>query len=127
MVDEGVFSGKKILTAISVKQDTFRSTASLRAGAPGGMLMDGLPANVNGRSVSGITFASCDERAMWAEPIFRALVPNALESLIRTRSPPTVGRMTMRIVWFSNTGEGGSPGNGSGACIAALQPLTQCP
>jgi hypothetical protein len=91
------------------------------------MLMDGLPANVNGRSVSGTTFPSCDAKAMWAEPIFKALVPNPFDNLIRTRSPLMVGRTTMRIVCCSNTGEGGSPGNGSGACIAALQALTHRP
>src|SRR4030081_444350 len=63
---------------------------------------------------------------MWAAPIFKADVPNAFESLIRTRSPLIVGRTIMRMVWFSNTGEGGSPGKGSGACMAALHALTQC-
>jgi hypothetical protein len=51
-------------------------------------------------------------------------VPKAFDNRIRTRSPPIVGRTTMRIVWFSNTGVGGSPGNGSGAWMAVLQELT---
>jgi hypothetical protein len=38
-----------------------------------------------------------------------------------------VGLTTIRIVWFSNVGDGGSPGNGNGACIAVLHALTQCP
>src|SRR6478752_4961084 len=63
---------------------------------------------------------------MWAAPIFKADVPNALESLIRTRAPPMVGHTTMRTVWLSNTGGGGRPGKGSGACMAALHVLTQC-
>lgn len=52
------------------------------------------------------------------------VLPKAFDNRMRTRSPPIVGRTTIRTVWFSNTGVGGSPGNGSGAWIAVLQELT---
>src|SRR5436190_11900528 len=71
--------------------------------------------------------APVDTSARWAAAIFRAVVPKAFENLIRTRAPPMVGLTTIRTVWFSNVGDGGSPGNGNGACIAVLHALIQCP
>ena len=90
------------------------------------MLTDSAPPKVNAWSDPGSIAEAFEASATWAEPIFKAAVPNAFESLIRTRSPPMVGRTIMRTVWFSNMGDAGSPGNGSGACTAVLQALTQC-
>src|SRR5437879_6227810 len=96
-------------------------------GAPGGTVTDALPPKVKAWSDSGTIADAFDESATCADPIFSEVVPNAFENLMRRRSPPIVGLTIMRMVWFSNTGDGGSPGNGSGACTAVLQALTQCP
>src|ERR1051325_11937233 len=116
-----------MLTLISLKADTFRSTGSLSMGAPGGILTEGLPPNVSARSDSGMMVASCLVSAMCAPPTARAVVPKAFDRRIRKRSPPMLGRTILRIVWFSKTGAGGRPGNGRGVWTAELHALTQCP
>src|SRR5215471_1454083 len=116
-----------MLIATSAKGGTLRSIGSLSIGAPGGILTDVLPLNVRTRldsvAISGpfVTSATC------AVPMTVAAVPNAFENLIRRRSPPIVGRTTIRTVWFSTTGEAGRSGKGRGACTAVLHALTQCP
>src|ERR1700746_2814141 len=114
-----------MLTATSLRGSTLRLTGSLRTGAPGGIVTEGLPPQVSARAESETMADAFDESATWAAPILNAALPNAFENLMRTRSPPIVGLTTMRIVWLSNTGDGGRPGNDSGAWTAVLHALTQ--
>ena len=76
------------------------SIGSLSMGAPGGTVTDALPPKVKAWSDSGTTADAFAESATCAEPILREVVPNAFENLMRRRSPPMVGRTTMRMVWF---------------------------
>src|SRR5438093_2475901 len=62
-----VFPGTKILIARSLRSGTLSSTGSLTTRAPGGMVMDGAPPNVNVLSVPVMIDDSDDAvaRAIW--------------------------------------------------------------
>ena len=79
---------------------TASSTGSLIAGAPGGMVTEGLPLKVSARSDPASIAAPSPESATCAAPTTSGAVPYSLEITTRTWLPPSDTRATWRIVWF---------------------------
>jgi len=94
-----VSSGRYTLMARSASAGISRSTGSLSALAPGGILIDGFPANVNTRSDPSTIADSWAWRATCAAPMVTADPPNAFDSCTRSRRPPMLARTNMRSVF----------------------------
>ena len=76
------------MTARLLSGATERSTGSLTAGAPGGMVKLALPLKVNGRSEPATMDEPGPASAIWAAPMVTGAVPYSFDSTTRTREPP---------------------------------------
>ena len=90
--------GKYRLTESCESGATVRSTGSLMAGAPGGMMIELLPPKVSAWSEPGWIFGSVGCQGDMGGADLERHVPYSLERTIRTLLPPMLTRAICRIV-----------------------------
>src|SRR4029450_8737626 len=95
---------------MSLRSGNSRSTASVTARAPGGIVKDGFSPKVRARSVPGMIADFSFRTAIWTAVSVRGLVPYRFENRTRTRLPPILVGTIIRIVWFSTSRSTWIPG-----------------
>src|SRR6185312_5851176 len=82
-------AGTNRLTARSANAGTFRLAGSLTASAPGGIVTEARPPNVNVLAESGLISPPPALSAIFAAPTVSGSSPNSLLTMIRTAGPPS--------------------------------------